>query len=89
MKRLLAAMFGCAMLIGCAGRENDTAERSTGGCYIGGCSSQLCSDDDDLASTCEWTDAYACYDTATCERQATGECGWTETPALKQCLADA
>lgn len=61
------------------------------GCVIGGCSSQLCVDasQGDVVSTCEWTEAYACYKTATCEKQATGQCGWTETKELNQCLADA
>jgi hypothetical protein len=61
------------------------------GCVIGGCSSQLCVDagKGDVATTCEWTEAYACYQTAQCEKQATGQCGWTETKELNQCLADA
>ncbi len=58
------------------------------GCVIGGCSGQLCTDASlgDMASTCEYREEYACYQTATCERQATGKCGWTETQALTQCL---
>jgi hypothetical protein len=61
------------------------------GCVIGGCSSQLCVDagKGDVATTCEWTEAYACYQTAQCEKQATGQCGWTETKELNQCLLDA
>lgn len=61
------------------------------GCVIGGCSSQLCVDagKGDIATTCEWTEAYACYQTAQCEKQASGQCGWTETKELNQCLADA
>lgn len=55
-------------------------------CYVGGCSSQICSDQEGVVSTCEWRDEYACYQTATCERQAGGECGWTETPELTACL---
>lgn len=55
-------------------------------CYVGGCSGQICSDQDGVISTCEWRDEYACYQTATCERQAGGECGWTETPELTACL---
>jgi hypothetical protein len=62
--------------------------RENGGCYIGGCSSQLCSESTDLASTCEWRESYACFATATCERQSDGACGWTESPELKQCLAN-
>ncbi len=57
-----------------------------GRCYVGGCSSQICSDQEGMASTCEYREEYACYQTATCERQASGQCGWTETPALKACL---
>lgn len=58
-------------------------------CYAGGCSGQICSDDPNAVSTCEWTEAYACYQTATCEVQPTGECGWTETEELSVCLGAA
>lgn len=60
-----------------------------GGCFVGGCSGQLCSDQPNMASTCEWTESYACYKTAKCERQASGQCGWTSTPELNMCLAEA
>jgi len=59
------------------------------GCYVGGCSSQICSDDPDVITTCEFREEYACYRTATCERQATGQCGWTPTDELNQCLREA
>ncbi len=69
------------------------AERTTateqGKCYVGGCSSQLCSDTPGMVSTCEYHDAYACYQAARCERQATGACGWTMTPELQYCLASS
>ena len=55
-------------------------------CKKTGCSGEVCSDQD-LASACLWTAAYACYQTATCERQASGQCGFTETAQLTQCLA--
>ncbi len=57
-----------------------------GGCYVGGCSSQICSDSPDIVSTCEFRAEYACYRTAKCERQASGECGWSETAELRMCL---
>jgi hypothetical protein len=60
-----------------------------GGCAMGGCSGQLCVDAAEAAttvSTCEFRAEYACYRTARCERQATGECGWTQTEALTGCL---
>ncbi len=57
-------------------------------CFVGGCSGQICSENEGVISTCEFRPEYACYQTATCERQAGGECGWTETPELDACLAD-
>lgn len=62
-----------------------------GGCVIAGCSSQLCVDASmgDIMTTCEYRAEYACYQGATCTRQADGVCGWTETAALTACIADA
>jgi hypothetical protein len=60
-----------------------------GGCFVGGCSGQLCTGASDIASTCEWREEYACYAKAICERQATGECGWTSTAPYAQCVASA
>ncbi|OGZ69030.1 MAG: hypothetical protein A3D35_02755 [Candidatus Staskawiczbacteria bacterium RIFCSPHIGHO2_02_FULL_34_9] len=59
------------------------------GCYIGGCSSQICSDQEDVVSTCEYREEYACYKNAKCERQNDGKCGWTQTDQLTQCLNSA
>lgn len=56
-------------------------------CYKGGCSGQLCSDQEGMISTCEWTARYACYQTAACEVQETGDCGWTMTPELGNCIS--
>jgi hypothetical protein len=55
-------------------------------CVKTGCSGQICADGD-MASTCEFRPEYACYASATCTRQATGQCGWTQTSALSSCLA--
>jgi hypothetical protein len=66
-----------------------TPPTSVGKCYIGGCSSQICSDQPDMASTCEWREEYACYKTAKCERQASGACGWTATAELNICLKNS
>jgi eight-cysteine-cluster-containing protein len=59
-----------------------------GGCMVGGCSGQLCVDESEggRVTTCEYAEYYACFQTAKCERQTTGQCGWTDTPELKQCL---
>jgi hypothetical protein len=58
-------------------------------CVVGGCSSQLCGEESemsDMVTTCEYQTKYSCYQKATCERQVTGKCGWTETPELAMCL---
>ena len=55
-------------------------------CFVTGCSGEICSDLQDVNSTCEWKPEYACYASATCERQPDGLCGWTETPELTACL---
>lgn len=55
-------------------------------CIKTGCSSQICSDHN-VISTCEFRPEYACYQKATCERQRDGNCGFTKTPELTECLA--
>lgn len=59
-------------------------------CKLSGCGGILCigADDEDIVTTCEWKDSYACYATARCEKEATGECGWTMTQELSACLMD-
>jgi len=57
-----------------------------GKCYIGGCSSQLCTDQPDAISNCLYSESYACYKITTCKRQVNGACGWTQTPELNACL---
>ncbi|MBX3213789.1 MAG: hypothetical protein KF850_17245 [Labilithrix sp.] len=57
-------------------------------CIKTGCSGQICADQD-MASTCEWLPQYACYQSAICERQADGECGFRETKELKECLSES
>ena len=57
-------------------------------CYVGGCSGQVCSDQEGVISTCEWRPEYACYSSASCEVQADGNCGWTQTAELQACLAN-
>ena len=69
--------------------ENDLIIQRNG-CTVGGCSGQLCVSAGEAAtivSTCEYRAEYACYQNATCEKQSDGQCGWTQTPELQQCLA--
>ncbi|MEK7601595.1 MAG: hypothetical protein AAB480_03645 [Patescibacteria group bacterium] len=65
------------------------ADTPSAKCYVGGCSAQMCTDRPDAVSTCEYRESYACYKTATCERQKSGQCGWTPTPQLAACLANS
>jgi hypothetical protein len=55
-------------------------------CIKTGCSSQICADHN-VVSTCEFRPEYACYQKATCARQSDGNCGFTKTPELTECLA--
>jgi hypothetical protein len=55
-------------------------------CFKTGCAGQVCADKN-VITTCEWRPEYECYQKATCERQADGNCGFTKTPELRACLA--
>jgi eight-cysteine-cluster-containing protein len=56
-------------------------------CQITGCSGHVCAAaGEDIVTTCEWLEEYACYRTASCEVQADGRCGWTQTDELRSCL---
>lgn len=59
-------------------------------CVVTGCSSQICADQE-MVSTCEFREEYACYSTtnAKCERQSNGSCGWTPSQALTMCINNA
>jgi hypothetical protein len=54
-------------------------------CIKTGCAGQVCSDEA-VITTCEWRREYECYRSARCERQASGECGFTPTQELTACL---
>lgn len=59
-------------------------------CKPGGCSGELCTEagtTDPIMSTCIYRPEYACYKSARCERQASGKCGWTQTPELQSCIS--
>jgi hypothetical protein len=67
--------------------DSSDAGAPSGGCVVGGCSKQLCTEGSTpVGSTCEWLEEYACYRDAACERQSDGKCGWTQTPDLSACL---
>lgn len=54
-------------------------------CIKTGCGGQVCSDEG-VITTCEWRREYECYRSARCERQTSGECGFTPTQELTACL---
>jgi hypothetical protein len=96
MKRFLIALLFVAACGG--GTKNEPTGPATdpgqaepapaGACAPTGCSNTVCAEaGESIMTTCEWKDSYACYKDATCERQADGKCGWTDTPALQSCLA--
>jgi len=66
------------------------------GCKIvSGCNGPIiCTDisnTDGVNSTCEVLPEYACYkvDSARCEKQTKGSCGWSQTTTLKTCIKNA
>lgn len=57
-------------------------------CIPSGCSGIVCTDQASIVTTCEFREYYACYKLAVCERQPSGDCGWTETDDFTQCMED-
>lgn len=97
MRIILSLLLGASLLAGAAGCDtslltNRDERAASGGCEVAGCSAELCvdaGDGDKLVSDCSWSESYACYETASCARQANGSCGWTPTAELDACLAGA
>ena len=71
--------------------EISKVEAFTGeGCARTGCSGQICAPaGESVVTTCQWSEEYACYKTARCEKQPSGQCGWTATAALDSCIKAA
>lgn len=70
-------------------RDEELAEER-GGCAPTGCSGQICAEaGSEMMSTCEFRPEYACYKASLCERQPDGNCGWTDSEELRECLANA
>ena len=80
--RFVAAL-GFMALAACLAPAGDRDQS----CFVGGCSDEVCSDDPGAISPCIWRAVNQCYRDATCARQHDGQCGWTPTPKLTQCLA--
>ena len=67
-------------------QEPKRSEAGLKPCMKTGCSGQICSDHE-VITTCEYRTEYECYKKATCERQANGDCAFTKTKELTDCLA--
>lgn len=63
----------------------DRPSKPVSDCVISGCSGEICAEEERF-STCVFKPEYSCYKEAICERQAGGQCGWTQTEALKKCI---
>lgn len=59
------------------------------GCVRTGCSGEICAATatGGVNSTCIYKPQFACYKQARCEKQISGQCGWTQTTELQSCLA--
>ena len=67
---------------------SDQANFSGKPCVKSGCSGSMCVEQgSEMMTTCQMKPEYACYQSATCERQADKTCGWTQTEELTACLA--
>jgi eight-cysteine-cluster-containing protein len=87
MVRPLLVLLAVVALAGCIMTNDNATPRTGDSCHVAGCSAQVCSDRDDVVTTCEWREVYECYESASCERQSDGACGWTPTQELNACLA--
>jgi len=65
--------------------KQSTGENKETQCTVTGCSGQICSEEE-IITTCEYRPEYSCYQSADCEVQTDGKCGWTESLELQACL---
>ncbi|OGR13595.1 MAG: hypothetical protein A2341_22760 [Deltaproteobacteria bacterium RIFOXYB12_FULL_58_9] len=56
-------------------------------CFRTGCSGEICADRD-TSSACVYLEEYRCLDSAICERQVDGSCGWTSTDEAVRCILE-
>lgn len=59
------------------------------GCQVTGCSGTVCANaGEDIMTTCEWREEYACYQQpgTQCVQDPQGQCGWVMSEELQVCL---
>lgn len=87
---IFSIIFGVFTKIGKKNTPLPTPEENPAGqgCVITGCNGEICQGENDepVYSTCVYKDEYSCYQSASCEKQKNGKCGWTQTTELKTCL---
>ena len=57
-------------------------------CFVGGCSSEVCSAQEGVVSTCIYKPEYDCYRQTTCGC-VSGNCSWNSNPEFDACLTNA
>ena len=62
------------------------AAQNSGGCFVGGCSGEICSEEQGAVSNCIYKPEFACYQKTKCERQMDGQCGWTTNQDFAVCI---
>ncbi|MBI2663305.1 eight-cysteine-cluster domain-containing protein [Candidatus Woesearchaeota archaeon] len=100
MKGLVALLL--VFIVGCTTIDNNPAgtlpeEIPTGefecnvdsDCAVGGCSGQICARADladDIITTCEYQEVYACYKLTSCGC-VNNQCQWAQNQEFNNCLA--
>ncbi|MCA9353783.1 hypothetical protein KC842_02845 [Candidatus Nomurabacteria bacterium] len=69
--------------------NSDEVSSTQNSCVITGCTNQICANaGENVATICDASPVYQCYQDAVCEVQESGECGWTETEELNSCIEE-
>ncbi|MFA5070231.1 MAG: hypothetical protein WC528_03035 [Patescibacteria group bacterium] len=69
--------------------SNQNNNQAAARCVASGCSGQVCAEEgSDIVTTCEIRDWFECLTLTKCERQADGQCGWTENSDYQNCLKE-
>jgi hypothetical protein len=92
MKTLASLLFAVAACGGSSGSGPASpapAPIAAAICEVGGCNGTACAEPGkQMMTTCEYRPEFACYPSATCERQSDARCGWSQSAELVACLAN-